>query len=48
MVLVVDPQSSGEILKVLRQQGEKPFPIGTVQKGGSGVVYDFGAAEGGS
>ncbi len=48
MVLVVDPQSSGKILKVLRQQGEKPFPIGTVQKGGSGVVYDFGAAEGGS
>jgi len=48
MVLVIDPQSAGEILKVLRQQGEKPFPIGTVQKGGSGVVYDFGVAEGGS
>jgi phosphoribosylformylglycinamidine cyclo-ligase len=46
MVLVVDPQSAGEILKVLRKQGEKPFPIGTVQKGGSGVVYDFGATEG--
>jgi phosphoribosylformylglycinamidine cyclo-ligase len=46
MVLVVDPQSAGEILKVLRQRGEKPFPIGTVQKGGSGVVYDFGVKEG--
>jgi phosphoribosylformylglycinamidine cyclo-ligase len=48
MALVVDPQSAGEILKVLRKQGEKPFPIGSVQQGGSGVVYDFGATEGGS
>ena len=29
----------------LRRQGEKPFPIGTVQKGGSGVVYDSGVTE---
>jgi phosphoribosylformylglycinamidine cyclo-ligase len=48
MVLVVDPESAGETLKVLRKQGEKPFPIGTVQKGGSGVVYDFGVTEEGS
>ena len=48
MVLVVDPESAGEILKVLRKEGEKPFPLGTVQKGGSGVVYDFGVTEEGS
>jgi phosphoribosylformylglycinamidine cyclo-ligase len=46
MVLVVEPHSAGEILKALRKQGEKPFPIGTVQKGGSGAVYDFGVTEG--
>ncbi len=41
MVLVVDPNSAGEILGLLRDAGERAFPMGTVQKGGSGVVYDF-------
>ena len=41
MVLVVAPESAREILGVLHDEGERPFPMGTVQKGGSGVVYDF-------
>jgi len=41
MVLVVDPSSAGEILGLLQDEGERAFPMGTVQKGGSGVVYDF-------
>ena len=45
MVLVIEPAAAGEILRQLRQAGEKPFPMGTVQKGGSGVVYDFGSSE---
>ncbi|MFQ5349126.1 MAG: phosphoribosylformylglycinamidine cyclo-ligase [Thermoanaerobaculia bacterium] len=40
--LVVDPPAAGEILTELRQAGSKGIPIGTVQKGGSGVVYDLG------
>jgi phosphoribosylformylglycinamidine cyclo-ligase len=40
--LVVDPAAAGEILAVLRRAGTKGVPIGTVQKGGSGVVYDLG------
>ena len=45
MVLVVDPDHAGEILALLRQQRERAFPIGTVQKGGSGVVYDLGTVD---
>lgn len=46
MVLVIDPESAGEILGVLRQAGQRAFPMGTVQKGGDGVVYDLGSSEG--
>ena len=41
MVLIIDPASAGEILRQLREAGEKPFPMGTVQRGESGVVYDL-------
>lgn len=41
--LVVDPAAAGEILAALRQAGAKGIPIGTVQQGGGGVVYDLGA-----
>lgn len=41
MVLVIEPASAGDILRQLRQAGEKPFPMGTVQKGAAGVVYDL-------
>ena len=41
MVLIIDPSSAGEILRQLREAGEKPFPMGTVQKGAAGVVYDL-------
>ncbi len=41
--LVVDPAAAGEILAHLRQAGAKGIPIGTVQKGGAGVVYDLAA-----
>ena len=44
MVLVIDPESAGEILGLLQQAGQKAFPMGTVQKGGSGVVYDLGSS----
>ncbi len=50
MVLVVDPAAAGEVLAVLAGQKQKAMPIGTVQKGEGGVVYDFPSrsAEGGS
>ena len=41
MVLLVDPESAREILGILHDEGERPFPMGTVQKGASSVVYDF-------
>ena len=41
MVLVVDPEGAGEILGRLRKARQAAFPFGTVQKGGSGVVYDL-------
>ncbi len=43
MVLVVEPKGAAEVLDILRQQGRKASPIGTVQKGPDGVVYDFGS-----
>lgn len=42
MVLAVDPDAVGDALRSLRDVGERPVPIGTVQEGGRGVVYDFG------
>jgi phosphoribosylformylglycinamidine cyclo-ligase len=41
MVLVVDPAALREVLARLRESGQKGEVIGTVQKGGSGVVYDL-------
>ena len=43
MTLIVDPEGAREVLEILREQGSKALPIGTVQKGGSGVVYDLPA-----
>ncbi len=43
MVLVIDPELAGEILGSLRDHGQRAFPMGTVQKGGTGVVYDLGS-----
>jgi phosphoribosylformylglycinamidine cyclo-ligase len=45
MVLVIDPDSAAEIFAILRSAGQRAFPMGTVQKGGEGVVYDMGSAE---
>ena len=49
MVLVVDPAQLGDVLKSLQASGTKGFPLGTVQGGGSGVVYhlekDLGAKQ---
>ncbi|HKH43327.1 MAG TPA: phosphoribosylformylglycinamidine cyclo-ligase [Thermoanaerobaculia bacterium] len=48
MILAVEPAGLGEVLGLLRSVGQKSWIIGTLQKGGSGVVYDLGlaAAEG--
>jgi phosphoribosylformylglycinamidine cyclo-ligase len=40
--LVVDPAAAAEVLRALRGAGVRGIPIGTVQEGGSGVVYDLG------
>jgi phosphoribosylformylglycinamidine cyclo-ligase len=45
MCLFVDPEGVGEVLRVLNRSGAKAVPVGTVQKGGSGVVYDLGRHE---
>ncbi|REJ75020.1 MAG: phosphoribosylformylglycinamidine cyclo-ligase [Acidobacteria bacterium] len=42
LVLAVAPESLGEVLRELRQQGQRGIPIGTVQEGPGGVVYDPG------
>ncbi len=42
MVLLVDPVGLGEVLAALRAAGQTAWPIGSVQEGGSGVVYDLG------
>lgn len=42
MILAVDPAGLAEVLGLLRSVGQKSYVIGTVQKGGSGVVYDLG------
>ncbi|HWM92436.1 MAG TPA: phosphoribosylformylglycinamidine cyclo-ligase [Thermoanaerobaculia bacterium] len=41
MVLAVEPAGLAEALALLRSTGQRSFLIGTVQKGGSGVVYDL-------
>jgi phosphoribosylformylglycinamidine cyclo-ligase len=42
MILAVDPAGLAEILGLLRSVGQKSWLIGTLQKGGAGVVYDLG------
>jgi phosphoribosylformylglycinamidine cyclo-ligase len=42
MILAVEPAGLAEVLGLLRSVGQKSWIIGTVQKGGSGVVYDLG------
>jgi phosphoribosylformylglycinamidine cyclo-ligase len=42
MVLAVDPNGLREVLARLRDAGQRAFVIGSVQPGGSGVVYDLG------
>jgi phosphoribosylformylglycinamidine cyclo-ligase len=42
MILAVEPAGLGETLGLLRSVGQKSWIIGTVQKEGSGVVYDLG------
>jgi phosphoribosylformylglycinamidine cyclo-ligase len=48
MVLVVDPAGLREVLAELRRAGQRAWTIGTVQPGGSGVVYDLGPLPGGT
>ena len=45
MILAVEPSGLGEVLGLLRSVGQKSWLIGTVQQGGSGVVYDLGLRE---
>lgn len=45
MVLVVAPEMAAEIMPALAAAGHTAAPIGTLQKGGSGVVYDFPPVE---
>jgi phosphoribosylformylglycinamidine cyclo-ligase len=44
MVAVVGRDALGEVLASLRATDQRSFVIGTVQKGGSGVVYDLESA----
>ncbi len=46
MVAVVAADSLGEILASLRASDQRSFVIGTVQSGGSGVVYDLESSGG--
>ena len=41
MILAVEPSGLAEVLSLLRSTGQRSFLIGTVQKEGSGVVYDL-------
>jgi phosphoribosylformylglycinamidine cyclo-ligase len=45
LVLAVAADGLREVLATLRQTGQRASLIGTVQAGGSGVAYDFGAAQ---
>ena len=42
MVMAVAASDVGEVLDGLRREGQKAMPIGTVQEGDHGVVYEFG------
>jgi phosphoribosylformylglycinamidine cyclo-ligase len=42
MILAVDAAGLAEVLGLLRSVGQKSYVIGTVQPGGSRVVYDLG------
>jgi phosphoribosylformylglycinamidine cyclo-ligase len=44
MILVVDPKGLAEVLGLLRSVGQKSWIIGSLQPGGSGVVYDLESA----
>jgi phosphoribosylformylglycinamidine cyclo-ligase len=46
MVLVVAAAGLAEVLAALRRSAQRAVVIGTVQEGGSGVVYDFGPLHG--
>ena len=46
MILVVAQDALRDVLGRLRAAGERAAIIGSVGKGGHGVVYDFGAGEG--
>ncbi len=48
MVLAVAPSGLREVLGILRAAGQRAEPIGTVQKGGGGVVYDLPPAAAGA
>jgi phosphoribosylformylglycinamidine cyclo-ligase len=41
MILAVAPSGLAEVLGLLRSMGQKSWVLGTVQPGGSGVVYDL-------
>ncbi len=41
MVLVIDPEAAREMMPALAAAGAVAAPIGTVQKGKGGVVFDF-------
>jgi phosphoribosylformylglycinamidine cyclo-ligase len=46
MVLVVAADRLAEVLAALRVSGQSAFPLGAVQEGERGVVYDFAATAG--
>jgi phosphoribosylformylglycinamidine cyclo-ligase len=46
MALIVDPAMAGEIMPALARAGSPAAPIGTVHKGGRGVVYEIPPDEG--
>jgi phosphoribosylformylglycinamidine cyclo-ligase len=45
MILSIEPAGLAEVLGLLRSVGQKSWIIGTIQKGGSGVVYDLGVRD---
>ncbi|MEM7582527.1 MAG: phosphoribosylformylglycinamidine cyclo-ligase [Acidobacteriota bacterium] len=45
MILAVEPSGVAEVLEILRRQNQAASPIGIVQDGAGGVVYDLGLVE---
>jgi phosphoribosylformylglycinamidine cyclo-ligase len=43
LILVVAAESLAEVLRALRDAGQRGATLGTVAAGGAGVVYDFGS-----